>query len=35
MRQPSAIVIDLIGVLIELAGYLLFDWILHRKSERK
>jgi hypothetical protein len=34
MGQPSAIVTDLIGVLIELIGSLLFDWILRRKSRK-
>jgi hypothetical protein len=34
MGQPSAIVTDLIGLLIELIGSLLFDWILHRKSRK-
>jgi hypothetical protein len=35
MRQPFAIVTDLVGFLIELVGDLLFDWILRRKRERK
>jgi hypothetical protein len=35
MRQPFAIVVDLMEFFIELAGDLLFDRILRRKRERK
>lgn len=35
MRQPFAIVTDLVGLLIELVGNILFEWIIRRKRERK
>jgi hypothetical protein len=35
MRQPVVIVTDLVGLLIELVGDILFEWIIRRKRERK
>jgi hypothetical protein len=35
MRQPLAIVIDLIQLLIGLADDILSEWIIGRKRERK
>jgi hypothetical protein len=35
MRQPVVIVTDLVGLLIELVGNILFEWIIRRKRERK
>ena len=35
MRQPVVIVTDLVGLLIELVGDILFEWIIGRKRERK
>jgi hypothetical protein len=35
MRQPFAIVVDFIQLLIGLVGDILFEWIIGRKRERK